>query len=89
MADLTSKQANFVSRSIETVEKVLAAADELSDLKREFIELGLAATINASAFAGDNAHLSLADLANLSDFEGALKTILDAGGRADLLKFRR
>lgn len=89
MADQTTKHINFVSRSIEVAEKVLSAADELSDLKREFVALGLGATITESAFAGENQHLAMANLADLADLEGALSTIMDAGGRADLLKFRR
>lgn len=89
MADQTNKHINFVSRSIETAEKVLAAADALSDLKREFVELGMGGAIGSNAFVGDNAHLALADLANLSEFEAALTGLLDDGARSDLLRFRR
>lgn len=89
MTDLTSKQTNFVSRAITVAESIVKSCDDLDQLKREWDELGYAAIFENTAFSGENSHLAIADLAALASAQTALKTLMDGGHRAKLLKFRR
>lgn len=87
--DLTSKQQNFVSRTISASDALLEAANELQSLKREFQELDYASSMDATTFVGDIVHVDLPALAALATTVDAVTALMDSGHRATLLRMRR
>lgn len=89
MADLTAKQINFVSRTINTVDNFMQAYEELVELRSEYDALDYGNTLQAGAFAGTNEHLEVADIVAVITSQAAIETVLAAGHRTNLLKVRR
>lgn len=89
MATLDDKQRNFVSRTIEAVDQFMQAYEELQEVRSEYDALDYGNTLTAAAFAGENQHVDLADVAAVIVSQVAIETVLATGHRTNLLKVRR
>lgn len=88
MADLTAKQINFVSRTIDTVNKFMEAYEELVELRSEYDALDYGNTLLPAAFTGNNQHLEVADIVAVMTSQAAIEADMASGHRTNLLKAR-
>jgi len=92
MVDLTAKKSNFISRSVQHAVTTLSNIEELRKMRREATVLGYGTILMDADFAGDNDHLTKANLVDAFRTIDAIIALLEAHSNAhygNLYKLKR